>query len=344
MFGLKGKAAATVDVRETWRALLDDFIIDLAWSPNGDRLAIATVDGRVSLASFRGPPRLLGSHAGGASSIAWRPDGQALASGGLDGWVRVWDPVTGAESQQLAAGGDWVAKVAYRPRGGELAAAAGKTLRIWNIAGETLYESACHASTVSDLAWNPDGSAVATTAYLGIVLHVRGHADPPRKLAWKGSSLTLAWSPTARFIATGEQDSTVHFWHVKTGKDAQMWGFPRKVLELSWHHAGNHLATGGSDTVVLWDCGGKGPEGRTPTMLEGHPTRITQLAFQPQGELLASADADGTLLLWNPLRATRPAAGRMFLTEITRVAWTPDGKRLAIGERAGSVAVVDVGA
>jgi hypothetical protein len=65
-------------------------------------------------------------------------------------------------------------------------------------------------------------------------------------------------------------------WHIKSGRDAQMRGFPWKVLELFWHYGGSHLATGGSDTVVLRDCGGTGPEGRTPTMLEGHPTWITQ--------------------------------------------------------------------
>ena len=50
----------------------------------------------------------------------------------------------------------------------------------------------------------------------------------------EGVKFALAWSPDAKYIATGEQDSTVHFWRVKSGADAQMWGFPTKVLQLSW--------------------------------------------------------------------------------------------------------------
>ena len=44
------------------------------------------------------------------------------------------------------------------------------------------------------------------------------------------SSLALAWSPDSKYIVTGEQDSTVHFWNRKSGEDAQM-SFS-KVLEL----------------------------------------------------------------------------------------------------------------
>ena len=40
-----------------------------------------------------------------------------------------------------------------------------------------------------------------------------------------------------------------------------MYGFPTKVLELSWNSTGRWLATGGSSSVILWDCSGKGPAG-----------------------------------------------------------------------------------
>lgn len=116
-----------------------------------------------------------------------------------------------------------------------------------------------------------------------------------------------------------------------------MSGFPTKVLELSWHHTGNWLATGGSDSVVLWDCSGKGPQGRKPKMLEGHSTRISQLSFQHGADLLASGDADGLLLIWNPLRSLQHQAQHYFRSTISRIEWSAGNQTLAVGEKNGTV-------
>ena len=39
----------------------------------------------------------------------------------------------------------------------------------------------------------------------------------------------IPWSPDGKYIATGDQDSTVHFWIMSTGDDLQMSGYPTKV-------------------------------------------------------------------------------------------------------------------
>jgi WD40 repeat protein len=309
MFGLRPDRVVERPLTDCWHFDVGQYVLDLAWSPSGRQVALVTVEGRVFVVDRSGETgvlRRVGAHERGATSVAWRADGKQFATAGQDGLIKIWDANSLELRRQVPAGSDWVAKVAYQPGKQRLASAAGKRLRIWSPEGEILYESDDHASTIADIGWNPDGSGVAVAAYFGLTLHVPGRQARPRKYEWKGSSLVLAWSPTAKYIATGEQDSTVHFWHVKSGEDAQMWGFATKVLQLSWHHSGNYLATGGSDTVILWDCSDPGPEGRKPTRLEGHLTRLTQLAFQHRGELLASSDADGFLRIWNRQASKRP--------------------------------------
>ena len=139
------------------------------------------------------------------------------------------------------------------------------------------------------MSWNPDGSGIAVAAYNGITVHSPKKQKKPRKYQWKGSSLVMAWSPDSKYIVTGEQDSTVHFWHRKSGEDAQMHGFPSKVLELSWDSTGTWLATGGGKQIALWDCSGEGPAGRRPRLYKEHTNKVTQLAFQANGEILASS-------------------------------------------------------
>lgn len=340
MFGIGSDRNAECPLVDRWVFDVGQYILDLAWSPTGRQVALVTVEGRILVvdrADEAGVLRDVGSHDHGATSVAWRADGEEFATAGQDSLVKIWDANSWKLRRQLPAGADWVAKVVYQPGKQRLASAAGKSLRIWSPDGQIEYESDDHASTIADIGWNPDGSAVAVAAYLGLTLHVPGRQVRPRKYHWKGSSLVLAWSPKSKYIATGEQDSTVHFWHVKSGEDSQMSGFATKVLQLAWHHSGDFLATGGSDTVILWDCSPPGPEGRKPKMFEGHLTKLTQLAFQHRGERLASGDADGFLRVGNPQQSDQALAVRSFPSGISRVAWSPDDRLLAIGQQHGGI-------
>lgn len=346
MFGMSRSETRTTTLRPLWEVDVEEYVIDLAWSPNGRQLAFVTVEGRVFLvddADSAGRLRPIGAHDGGATSVDWRFDGAEFATAGHDGQIKRWSSVDGRLLAAHFAGADWAAKVVYQPGRKQFASASGRKLCIWSESGEAAYESVEHESTIADIGWNPDGSGVAVAAYNGLTLHVPGRQSRPRKYSWKGSSLVLAWSPKSQYVATGEQDSTVHFWHMKSGHDAQMWGFPTKVLELAWHRGGLYLATGGGPTIVLWDCSGKGPEGRQPRMFEGHSGRLRQLSFQHHGDRLASADVEGGLLIWTPLQAVRPVARWDYGSEITRLAWSRDDRRLAVGRRCGAVGALDTG-
>jgi len=329
---------------ESWYVALGDYIIDLGWSPDASRLAAVTVEGLVFLIDNHGESayfKLLGQHAGGANALSWRADGSEFATAGHDGLVKIWDGKSGVQLFELDAGDPWVAKVAYAPRRSVLATAAGRNLKLWSEQRQAFYESSDHSSTIADVGWNPDGSGLAVAAYNGITLHVPGKQSQPRKYTWKGSSLVLSWSPDAKYMATGEQDSTVHFWHVKSGEDAQMWGFPTKVLELSWDASGRWLATGGGASICLWDCSGKGPAGRKPRQYDAHTNKLTQVAFQPDGNLLASADADGFLFLWDPIKHEKVIGGLSLTSSATCMRWCKGGK-LAVGQRDGNVVLFEL--
>jgi WD40 repeat protein len=129
----------------------------------------------------------------------------------------------------------------------------------------------------------------------------------------------------------------VHFWIVKTGEDLQMWGYPTKVRELAWDPTSRYLATGGGVAVTVWDCSGKGPAGTRPLVFEAHEAPLSALAFQGRGPLLASGGQDGLVALWRPGMTRKPLALATNDAEITRLAWAPDDRSLAIGSASGTV-------
>jgi WD40 repeat protein len=329
---------------ERWYVMLEDYIIDLACSVDGDQAVAMTVEGAVILIDFdRESARYeqIGSHNMGGASVSWNPESHQFATGGHDGLVKIWDARSRLQVGEHKAGNAWVSRVAYSHRRGTLAAAAGKWLKVWSQTGNVVYESNDHKSTISDLAWNQDGSSIAVSAAQGVTIHTPGADEPVRRFVWQGASLRLAWSPSNQYIATGEQDATVHFWFVESGQDARMAGFATKVQELAWHHSGNYLAVGGASSPTLWDCSGDGPVGRAPVILESHVDLVTQLAYQHRGEVLASGDSSGFLMLWLPTEHDKIIWGTKLPSPVTRLVWSPDDARIFVGQKNGLVTMFE---
>jgi WD40 repeat protein len=338
-------APVEAELEATWRASLDDYVIDARWSPDGQMLAAASVSGPVvRLDAESGESHWSRqAHGFGTTELSWHPGLELLTSAGQDGMVRNWDPHSGDQLSEMDGGSAWVEHVDWNPDGKVLASAAGKRLRLWDPAGSLLQEFDDHSSTIADIAWHPEGTEVVTGAYGGLRFWNVSSPDAVRTLEWRGSILTIAWSPDARFIATGDQDSTVHFWMVRTGKDLQMWGYPTKVQDLSWNARSQYLATGGGPTVAVWDCRGRrGPEGRAPILLEAHEDVITALAFHPSRNLLISGDESGHVALWQPGALDRPIDQLMVGEAVSVVQWSPDGSALIVATGNGVVARLDL--
>lgn len=330
-----------------WTGRIDDYVQDLRWSPDGKLLAVASVSGPIHLLPFgtQTPARILAGHGMGTHTIAWQPVGQHLASGGQDNKVKVW-ALDGLLRDSWPGGADWIEHVAWNGEGTRLAWSGGKSIYIRDETSGKLVEAPfSFPSTVADLDWSPADDRLAVSAYGGVWLWRPGVDSERRTFTWKGSSHLLRWSPDSRFIATADQDMTVHFWFTDTGIDLRMSGFPGKIRALAWNHTSRYLATASGETLAVWDCLGKhGPEGRTPIMLEGPMTTVTSLAYQHKGARLAAGYQDGTVLIWEP-GACIDALFTMTCADagaVVQLAWSPDDQHLAVGTENGDLAVFEL--
>lgn len=340
MFGVR-KEKPNVSLTLAWQAEIGDHVIALAWSPDGSQLATASVAGPITVFhSGTGKVRQkMAGHGFGTTSLSWQPQGQSLASSGQDGKVRSWHPAAGREQFAAEGGNAWVERVAWSPDGKLLASSAGKLVRLWDESGRMYREWTDFPSTVVDLQWKPGANELATAAY-GELRVLRPALDKAvRTFTWKGSILVLAWDPLGKFIATGDQDSTVHFWILKNGEDLMMSGYETKVRELAWDYTGRWLATGGGAVPCVWDTSGSGPADTTPAQLKAHEDQVTSLAYQHRGPLLASGGADGLVAVWNPGKSSRSLATVDLGFPITKTAWSMSDQKLAVATESGRVAV-----
>lgn len=332
----------------SWRSALADWVEVVVPSPSGEVAAIGSLAGDAVVVDLRTGDVIatLADHAMGVLATAWSPDGSTLAVGGQDGAVRRY----GGDGRTLgeAALGGWVAALAWSPDGRYLAAAAGRRVHLLDGTGAaTALEE--QTSTVTALAWSADGSRLGVAAYGGVRWYEPDRLPdtaPARSMAWKGSLLSLVTAPDGRWACSGAQDNSIHLWRLWSGDDLQMSGYPSKVEHLAFHHDSRWMAAACLGEVTVWDFGGKGPAGRAPATGEGHDRHITAIGWQPGGDLLASAGADGRVALWpSPRRAgqtLRAAAVADHDTSASTLAWLPTGDGLLVGRADGAVELLPV--
>ncbi len=121
-----------------------------------------------------------------------------------------------------------------------------------------------------------------------------------------------------------------------------MSGYPMKVSILDWDSESRYLATAAGETVILWDCSGKGPANTQPLELAFHSELLSSLAFQHKGPLLASSCQQGKISLWYPGKRKQILVSDQLVEGISHLSWSPSDDRLAVGGDEGALAMYQV--
>jgi WD40 repeat protein/serine/threonine protein kinase len=274
------------------------------------------------------------------STVAFTPDGR-LASGGQDQTIKLWDLATGQEALTLHGHFDRVWSLAFSPTGHQLVSASDDlTVRVWDatplqgLADPAWLTLRGHQGSVRGVAFSPDGRSLASAGL-----------DKTVKVwdAWTGKELAtlpvdravvgVAFSPDGKQLASGGA-TMLRTWDTTTWKEIR--SFPQTangIGSVAFSPADcKLLAVAGSDQVskIVWIIDAM--TGEVIHGLRGHNWAISCVAFDPTGQIAASASLDRTVHIWD-LRT-----GKELVTlepehagAATSVAFSPDGKYLASG-------------
>lgn len=254
-------------------------------------------------------PTLLGTpleHTGHLNSVVFFPNGRTLAThAGHD--VQVWDVSDPSRSSRRGDPLHYYTEVFSVALGPALAIASGGGMALYDVSKLTRptllhkkYEPGLYLLSVQ---FSPDGRIIVTHSVSAVQLWDATDQSHPRLITPQtrhtGPMHSVVFSPNGRILATRSGDKTTKW---------RLW---------------------------LWDA----TDAAHPTPLAAPETRHTiPVGFSPDGRILATCSAVGTQL-WDVIDPSRPTPLGAPLTgnHVKSLAYSPDGRTLAIGHLDGTV-------
>ncbi|MBI3409635.1 MAG: protein kinase [Planctomycetes bacterium] len=149
---------------------------------------------------------------------------------------------------------------------------------------------------------------------------------------------SLAYNHDGTLLASGSFDRTVKIWDVASQKELiTLKGHSRHVWGVAFSSKGILASAGGDSSIRLWDYAAilKG-EKNAVKVLKTPSHEVRAVAFAPAGDLLASAEFDGMVRLWDMETGTEKDALKGHEGEVHALAFSPAGKLLASGGGRGT--------
>jgi WD40 repeat protein len=241
-------------------------IYDLAFSPDGERLASASHDATLRIWEVKSGQTLqiLKGHTAPVHGVAWSPDGTRVVSGSLDKTARIWTVATGTATAVMREAQDEISGVDWSPDGKTIATGCfDKAIRLYEPSGKFRFVWSKLPNQIMSLKFSPDsqrlmytcGSNTVPPIGVAILDMVKG----PQLVKYSGhenSPISCVFSKDGKLAISGDVVSRIRIWDSATGAtQLKLDGRGRTMYSAGWSPDGQAIAWG---TAMLTETNDKG--------------------------------------------------------------------------------------
>ncbi len=236
-------------------------------------------------------------HSARVTDLAFTPDGKKLYSAAEDGYIKVWDTVTGELSYEWKAYEAAIRTITFDPGKNRLYTTADDPeIRIWTPSGELIQILSGHQGPVLDLELHPGGKLFATAGQDGLVILWSSDNGTSKRLRSTGQGLNaLVFHNQEDQLFLARKDGLIELINFEGRNILSFTGHRGEVTDLSLFPHSPYMLSAGEDGIArVWTL-----KGEEMLALTGHQKELSFATISPNEQVILTGGFDFTAKLWD---------------------------------------------